>query len=53
MARRDLLKLAIETEATMKKFAEELEFEKAITFREKLARIKKALGDNTPIMEVS
>jgi excinuclease ABC subunit B len=53
MARRDLLKLAIETEATMKKFAEELEFEKAIMFREKLARIKKALGDNTPIMGVS
>jgi excinuclease ABC subunit B len=53
MARRDLLKLAIETEATMKKYAEELEFEKAIMFREKLARIKKALGDVTPVTEVS
>ncbi|MGI0035006.1 MAG: excinuclease ABC subunit UvrB [Nitrososphaera sp.] len=45
MARQDLLKLAIETEATMKKFAEELEFEKAIMFREKLAKIRKALGE--------
>ncbi|MEO9363932.1 MAG: excinuclease ABC subunit UvrB [Nitrososphaera sp.] len=53
MARRDLLKLAIETETTMKKYAEELEFEKAIAFREKLARIKRALGDATPVTEVS
>lgn len=53
MTRRDLLKLAIETEATMKKYAEELEFEKAIEFREKLARIKRAIGDATPITEVS
>lgn len=53
MTRRDLLKLAIETEATMKKYAEELEFEKAIMFREKLARIKRALGDVTPVTEVS
>ncbi|HVX02128.1 MAG TPA: excinuclease ABC subunit UvrB [Nitrososphaera sp.] len=54
MTQRDLLKLAIETEATMKKYAEEMEFEKAIMFREKLARIKKALGDATPVMrEVS
>ena len=45
MARQDLIRLAVETEATMKKFAEELEFEKAIMFREKLAKIRKALGE--------
>jgi excinuclease ABC subunit B len=45
MAREDLFKLAIETEATMKRFAEELEFEKAIMFREKLEKIRKALGE--------
>jgi excinuclease ABC subunit B len=53
MPRRDLLKLAIETEATMKKYAEQLEFEKAIMYREKLAKIKKALGDPNPVAEVS
>jgi excinuclease ABC subunit B len=46
MARQDLLKFAVETEATMKRFAEELDFEKAILFREKLARIRKALGES-------
>jgi len=45
MTRQDLLKLAVETEATMKRFAEELEFEKAILFRQKLAKIRKALGE--------
>ncbi len=45
MTRQDLVKLAVETEATMKRFAEELEFEKAIMFREKLNKIKKALGE--------
>jgi excinuclease ABC subunit B len=45
MTRQDLLKLAVETESTMKRFAEELEFEKAIMFREKLAKIRKALGE--------
>ena len=45
MTRQDLVKLAVETEATMKRFAEELEFEKAIMFREKLAKIRKALGE--------
>ncbi|HJS82568.1 MAG TPA: excinuclease ABC subunit UvrB, partial [Nitrososphaera sp.] len=45
MARKDLVKLAVETEATMKRFAEDLEFEKAIMFREKLAKIRKALGE--------
>jgi excinuclease ABC subunit B len=47
MARQDLLKLAVETEATMKRFAEELDFEKAIMFREKLAKIRKALGESS------
>ena len=46
MARQDLLKLAVETEATMKRFAEELEFEKAIMFREKLSKIRNALGES-------
>jgi excinuclease ABC subunit B len=46
MARKDLFKLAVETEATMKRFAEELEFEKAIMFREKLSKIRKALGES-------
>ena len=45
MAKSDLLKLALETEAHMKKFAEELDFEKAIEFREYLTKIKKALGE--------
>jgi len=45
MTRQDLVKLAVETEATMKRFAEELEFEKAIIFREKLNKIRKALGE--------
>ena len=45
MARDDLFKLAVETETTMKRFAEELEFEKAIMFREKLDKIRKALGE--------
>jgi excinuclease ABC subunit B len=45
MAREDLFKLAVETEATMKRFAEELDFEKAIMFREKLDKIRKALGE--------
>jgi excinuclease ABC subunit B len=53
MTRKDLLRLAIETEATMKKYAEQLEFEKAIMYREKLAKIKKALGDPNPVTEVS
>ncbi|HEX6282580.1 MAG TPA: excinuclease ABC subunit UvrB [Nitrososphaera sp.] len=45
MAREDLFKLAVETEATMKRFAEDLEFEKAIMFREKLDKIRKVLGE--------
>ena len=46
MARQDLLRLAVETEATMKRFAEELDFENAISFREKLSKIRKALGES-------
>lgn len=53
MTRRDLLQLAIETEATMKKYAEQLEFEKAIMYREKLAKVKKAMSDPNPVSEVS
>jgi excinuclease ABC subunit B len=53
MTRRDLQRLAIETEATMKKYAEQLDFENAILFREKLAKIKKAMGDPNPVTEVS
>jgi excinuclease ABC subunit B len=52
MTRQDLVKLSVETEATMKRFAEELEFEKAIMFREKLGKIRKALGEPT-LAEVS
>jgi len=53
MARVDLMKLAIETEATMKRFAEDLDFEKAIELREKLIKIKRALGEEPTISEVS
>jgi excinuclease ABC subunit B len=52
MTRVDLIKLAIETEATMKRFAEDLDFEKAIECREKLIKIKRAVGELT-ISEVS
>ena len=53
MTKRDLHRLAIETEAAMKKYAEQLDFENAILFREKLAKIKRAIGDPNPVMEVS
>jgi excinuclease ABC subunit B len=52
MARIDLVKLATETETAMKRFAEDLDFEKAIEFRERLIKIKRALGEPT-ISEVS
>jgi len=52
MTRQDLVKLAVETEATMKRFAEEMEFEKAIMFREKLTKIRNALGESA-YLEVS
>ena len=40
MSKHDLLKYAIETEAMMKRFAEELDFERAIELREKLVKIQ-------------
>jgi excinuclease ABC subunit B len=45
MTRVDLVKVALETESTMKKYAEDLDFENAIKFRDKLAKIKSALGE--------
>ena len=45
MTRSDLLRASLETEATMKKFADDLDFENAIKYRQKLIRIKKALGE--------
>ncbi|MFL6345860.1 MAG: UvrB/UvrC motif-containing protein, partial [Nitrososphaeraceae archaeon] len=45
MARIDLVKLATETETAMKRFAEDLDFEKAIEFRERLIKIKRAIGE--------
>ena len=47
MARIDLVKLATETETAMKRFAEDLDFEKAIEFRERLTKIKRAIGEPT------
>ena len=47
MARTDLVKLAAETETAMKRFAEDLDFEKAIEFRERLIKIKRAIGEPT------
>lgn len=52
MARTDLVKLAAETEMDMKRFAEDLDFDKAIEFRERLIKIKRAIGEPT-ISEVS
>jgi excinuclease ABC subunit B len=52
MARTDLVKLAAETESAMKRFAEDLDFEKAIEFRERLIKINRAIGEPT-ISEVS
>lgn len=45
MTNTDLYKLSIETESIMKKYAEDLNFEKAIEFRDKLKKIKKVLGE--------
>lgn len=53
MTKRDLHRLAIETEAAMKKYAEQLDFENAILFREKLAKIKRAIGDPDQVIEAS
>ena len=44
MSSHDLLKYAIETEAAMKRFAEELDFERAIEYRDKLAKIQKEIA---------
>lgn len=43
MSKHDLTKYAIETEAMMKRFAEDLDFERAIEYREKLAQIQKVI----------
>jgi excinuclease ABC subunit B len=45
MTRADLLKVAMDTESTMKKYAEDLDFENAIRFRDKLRKIRKVLGE--------
>ena len=44
MSKNDLRKISIETEVLMNKYAEELEFEKAIQLRERLKKIKKEMG---------
>ena len=44
MSKNDLRKLSVETEAIMNKFAEQLEFEKAIQLREKLKKINEEIG---------
>jgi excinuclease ABC subunit B len=49
MSKNDLRKLSVETEALMNKFAEQLEFEKAIQLRDKLKKINEEMG----IIEVS
>jgi excinuclease ABC subunit B len=49
MSKNDLKKLSVETEALMNKFAEQLEFEKAIQLRDKLKKINQEIG----IVEVS
>jgi excinuclease ABC subunit B len=43
MSKHDLMEYAIETETAMKRFAEDLDFERAIEYREKLAQIQKVL----------
>ncbi|TRZ78964.1 MAG: excinuclease ABC subunit UvrB [Nitrosopumilales archaeon] len=43
MSRHDLQTLAIEIETAMKRFAEELDFENAIEYRDKLAKIQRQL----------
>src|SRR5918995_1670425 len=44
MSKNDLRKLSVETEALMKNYAEDLEFEKAIQLREKLKKINQEIG---------
>lgn len=43
MSKHDMQALAIEIEATMKRYAEELDFEHAIEYRDKLTRIQRQL----------
>lgn len=43
MSRHDLQTLAIEIEATMKRYAEDLDFENAIEYRDKLTKIQRQL----------
>lgn len=43
MSKHDLINYAIETEAMMKRFAEDLDFERAIEYREKLIQIQKVI----------
>ena len=43
MSKHDLQTLSIEIETTMKRFAEELDFEKAIEYRDKLSKIQRQL----------
>jgi len=45
MTRLDLVRVALETESAMKKYAEDLDFENAIKFRDKLTKINRALGE--------
>lgn len=45
MTKTELTKLSIEIETTMKKYAEDLDFENAIKYRDKLNRIKQTLGE--------
>jgi excinuclease ABC subunit B len=47
MSRSDLIALSVDTESAMKRFAEGLEFEKAIESRELLSRIKNTLQEKT------
>lgn len=49
MTRSDLLRLAVETESIMKKCADDLDFENAIKYRQKLTRVRKALGEEQVI----
>jgi excinuclease ABC subunit B len=44
MSKNDLRKLSIETEVLMNKYAEELDFEKAIQLRDRLKKIKQEMG---------
>jgi excinuclease ABC subunit B len=45
MTKTELAKLSIDIETSMKKYAEDLDFENAIKYRDKLNRIKSALGE--------